>query len=346
MHCHWSDDGERVVFLDSDAFARDVCPRYFRHSKWTSFARMLNMYEFRKVRDRRPSWCLRGDGVGRARHAIDATSTAPLRPCLRGDGAGRRRVDGAAAIRIETPQAMTRNKTQVSTSPRNARSTRHEFAHEFFTRDRKDLLNRVQRKRRASASERPPRSPRNNQDAQELAIMRRRVQELEGRVGELERENHLLKSRDFTIHDQASSELLAEPMPESPAGLQKFHKPAPPKQDPRVAFAANRDASARSSGNSASSSFSLSSLRQLFGGEQPTEQNWWEQMLPNAPPMPEAVAARMISTDTVNSSEGGWSTFSALSVNEHDYGDNSPRTPADGRGRVTSRAPVRKRRVA
>ena len=35
----------------------------------------------------------------------------------------------------------------------------------------------------------------------------------------------------------------------------------------------------------------------------------------------------------------------SLSVNEHDYGDNSPRTPADGRGRVTSRAPVRKRRV-
>ena len=86
VHCHWSDDGERVVFLDSDAFARSVCPRYFRHSKWTSFVRMLNIYEFRKV----------------------------------------------------------------STSPRNARSTRHEFAHEFFTRDRKDLLNRVQRKRRAS----------------------------------------------------------------------------------------------------------------------------------------------------------------------------------------------------
>ena len=57
-------------------------------------------------------------------------------------------------------------------------------------------------------------------------------------------------------------------------------------------------------------------------------------MLPPAPMPAPGVAARMISTDTVNSSEGGWSTFSALSVNEHDYGDNSPRTPADGRGRV------------
>ena len=61
VHCHWSDDGERVVFLDSDAFARSVCPRYFRHSKWTSFSRMLNMYEFRKARD--GVCCLRGDGV-------------------------------------------------------------------------------------------------------------------------------------------------------------------------------------------------------------------------------------------------------------------------------------------
>ena len=94
MHCHWSDDGERVVFLDSDAFARDVCPRYFRHSKWTSFMSILYMHEFRKV----------------------------------------------------------------SRSPRNARSTRYEFAHEFFTRDRQDLLNRVQRAQRlrcALASERP-----------------------------------------------------------------------------------------------------------------------------------------------------------------------------------------------
>ena len=88
VHCHWSDDGERVVFLDSDAFARDVCPRYFRHSKWTSFTSMLYKYEFRA-----------------------------------------------------TPHGFRK----VSTG-----STRHEFAHEFFTRDRKDLLNRVQRKRRAS----------------------------------------------------------------------------------------------------------------------------------------------------------------------------------------------------
>ena len=70
VHCHWSDDGERVVFVDADAFARDVCPRYFRHSKWTSFARMLNMYEFRKARD--GVCCLRCDGVLEYNSRLDA----------------------------------------------------------------------------------------------------------------------------------------------------------------------------------------------------------------------------------------------------------------------------------
>ena len=131
---------------------------------------------------------------------------------------------------------------KVSRSPRNARSTRHEFAHEFFTRDRKDLLNRVQRKRRASASERPQRSPRNNQDAQELEIMRRRVQELDGRVGELERENHLLKSRDFTIHDQASSRLLGAPMGRvgAPTRRARLVCPHPSLQDPCVNLSPTR----------------------------------------------------------------------------------------------------------
>ena len=44
----WSPDGERIVIADPPRFAAEVCPRYFRHNKWTSFARLLNMYEFHK----------------------------------------------------------------------------------------------------------------------------------------------------------------------------------------------------------------------------------------------------------------------------------------------------------
>lgn len=41
--------GDRLIFRDPEAFAERVCPRFFRHSKWVSFSRMLNMYEFRKI---------------------------------------------------------------------------------------------------------------------------------------------------------------------------------------------------------------------------------------------------------------------------------------------------------
>ena len=47
--CEWSENGRRIVFPDPTEFAETVCPQCFRHSKWTSFSRMLSMYDFRKV---------------------------------------------------------------------------------------------------------------------------------------------------------------------------------------------------------------------------------------------------------------------------------------------------------
>ena len=44
----WSPDGERIVIADPPRFAEEVCPRCFHHQKWTSFARLLNMYDFHK----------------------------------------------------------------------------------------------------------------------------------------------------------------------------------------------------------------------------------------------------------------------------------------------------------
>ena len=47
-HIHWAADGASLVIPDPTKFAADRCPVYFKHSNWTSFARMLNMYEFRR----------------------------------------------------------------------------------------------------------------------------------------------------------------------------------------------------------------------------------------------------------------------------------------------------------
>ena len=47
----WSPDGDCVVFADPSRFAAEVCPRYFRHSKWTSFWNRMNEYDFHKCRN-------------------------------------------------------------------------------------------------------------------------------------------------------------------------------------------------------------------------------------------------------------------------------------------------------
>ena len=59
-HIAWSEAGDEIVIADTKRFADEVCPLYFKHRNWTSFARMMNMYDFVK----------RPDGAGaRFRHA-------------------------------------------------------------------------------------------------------------------------------------------------------------------------------------------------------------------------------------------------------------------------------------
>ena len=50
-HVAWSDAGDEVVVADTKRFADEVCPLYFKHRNWTSFARMMNMYDFVKTPD-------------------------------------------------------------------------------------------------------------------------------------------------------------------------------------------------------------------------------------------------------------------------------------------------------
>ncbi|KAJ1455895.1 HSF-type DNA-binding-domain-containing protein, partial [Pelagophyceae sp. CCMP2097] len=45
----WSPNGAQIVIRDSDRFASEVCPKFFRHRNLHSFTRLLNMYQFHKV---------------------------------------------------------------------------------------------------------------------------------------------------------------------------------------------------------------------------------------------------------------------------------------------------------
>jgi len=46
----WSEAGDNFVVKNVDHFAKDVLPQYFKHSNFSSFARQLNFYGFRKLK--------------------------------------------------------------------------------------------------------------------------------------------------------------------------------------------------------------------------------------------------------------------------------------------------------
>lgn len=48
----WTADGDMFVVKDPDLFATNVIPQYFDHNKFSSFARQLNFYGFRKMQSK------------------------------------------------------------------------------------------------------------------------------------------------------------------------------------------------------------------------------------------------------------------------------------------------------
>jgi len=48
----WTDDGDMFVVKDPDEFATHIIPQYFDHNKFSSFARQLNFYGFRKMQSK------------------------------------------------------------------------------------------------------------------------------------------------------------------------------------------------------------------------------------------------------------------------------------------------------
>jgi len=98
--CQWDTCGRRVVFTDPQRFAAQVCPQHFRHSNWSSFSRMLNMYDFRKV-SRKPRAAVGGSQVQVFEHDHFRRGGEPRAPasffdCLRAvDGSRRWRLGDA-----------------------------------------------------------------------------------------------------------------------------------------------------------------------------------------------------------------------------------------------------------
>lgn len=46
----WTDNGNCFIVKNKDLFENEILPKYFKHKKFSSFVRQLNMYDFHKIR--------------------------------------------------------------------------------------------------------------------------------------------------------------------------------------------------------------------------------------------------------------------------------------------------------
>ncbi|CAG8516456.1 6786_t:CDS:2 [Diversispora eburnea] len=79
----WNETGDVFVICNMDEFAQNVLPKYFKHCKFTSFVRQLNIYGFYRVSDARKSKHVRSKHACVFSHSQFRRSRQDLLPNIR-----------------------------------------------------------------------------------------------------------------------------------------------------------------------------------------------------------------------------------------------------------------------
>ena len=134
----WSKNGDTMVIFDSEKFAAEIIPQYFKHNNFRSFVRQLNFYGFRKLRAdanagpaAQARWEFKHPNFRRGRHDLlvlirraehydhgsycGVLESRPSTPFLH--------VDGVEQRRVATPSLSPRHRT-TQAAPTRRRSAR------------------------------------------------------------------------------------------------------------------------------------------------------------------------------------------------------------------------------
>lgn len=144
----WTDDGKRIAIKDQERLSNEVLSRYFKSSKFETFARNLNYYGFKKI----PVSTIR---------RVNNNALSPLSNQNQGS-------DSITSVY---------GSTSSSSSSSSEKESMIVYENQFFKLGRLDLINKVKRQNGGSSS--------SSDDNQAMVNLQCEIQELKGQIATL-----------------------------------------------------------------------------------------------------------------------------------------------------------------
>ncbi|KAJ3003554.1 stress-responsive transcription factor hsf1, partial [Thoreauomyces humboldtii] len=113
-YVQWNEAGDVFVVLHCDEFAEEVLPLYFKHSKFPSFVRQLNIYGFYRVSDVRKTPLVRSKEACVFSHKYFKSTRKDLLALIR------------RKVVPKKPSAVASAESEVGSKPRVGRTRKRE----------------------------------------------------------------------------------------------------------------------------------------------------------------------------------------------------------------------------
>mmetsp|Transcript_36502 Transcript_36502/g.88464 ORF Transcript_36502/g.88464 Transcript_36502/m.88464 type:complete len:249 (-) Transcript_36502:932-1678(-) len=156
----WNGVGDSFTIKDIDAFQKHVLPKYFNHSKFTSYVRQLNFYGFQKMSQDTDIRIIPKEITSKTNgNASDDESSH------------------AESVSSTSNQQNPSSSSSIS-SVRNPANNSARFMHQYFRRGMPELLSKIQR------STAKPKVP--AMELEDYEALHKQIAELKGQISQME----------------------------------------------------------------------------------------------------------------------------------------------------------------